>query len=62
MSETNFTPNLEVPTSEPESLKEGTKLVGQSETHYQIDRVPQNRTDPILVCVYLASYVYFDVL
>ncbi|RDL32568.1 CMGC protein kinase [Venustampulla echinocandica] len=52
---TDVTPKLEIHAKEPESLKLGTKLVGQSGTQYQIDQMLQHRTDPILACVYLAA-------
>lgn len=51
-------PKVEIPTKEPEeALKLGTKLVGQTGTQYQIDRILQHTTEPVLSCVYLATYI-----
>ena len=60
-SRTGVTPKIEISSKEPETLQSGTKLVGQSGMQYQIDRMLQHRTDPILACVYLAVYVRFEI-
>ena len=61
LTRTDVTPKIEISTKEPEPLQRGTKLVGQSGMQYQIDRMLQHRTDPILACVYLAVYVRFEI-
>lgn len=45
-----------------EPLKIGARVVGQSGKAYGIDQILQLRTDPILSCVYLATYVCFRLL
>ncbi|PGG99398.1 serine/threonine protein kinase [Blastomyces parvus] len=48
--------NARIPNKEPtDPLRLGTRLVGQSGTQYQIDKMLQCRTEPVLACVYLAS-------
>jgi hypothetical protein len=48
-----------IPTGEPsEPLKLGAKLIGLSGRQYQIAQILQHRTEPLLSCVYLATYAF----
>ena len=47
-----------VPTTQPENpLTLGTKLAGCSGRTYEIERILQERTEPVLAFVYLAKYI-----